>query len=66
MEFGISKQNLIDLFTNRRTDIIPSEEMTFDEKIDAASRFVGYVAALTFGEIQIHNPVYYLLLYLFS
>lgn len=48
MEFGISKQNLIDLFTNRRTDIIPSEEMSFDEKIDAASRFVGYAAALTF------------------
>ena len=48
MEFGISKENLIDLFTNRRTDIIPSEEMSFDEKLDAASRFIGYAAALTF------------------
>ena len=48
MEFGISKQNLIDLFTNRRTDIIPSDDMSFDEKLDAASRFIGYAAALTF------------------
>mgnify|MGYP001363219000 CR=1 FL=1 len=48
MEFGISKENLIYLFNNNRTDIIPSEDMSFGEKIDAASRFVGYAAALTF------------------